>query len=155
MSTDARQRSQFAGRSRVLVVAGLISGDDGRVLITKRREDQSLGGKWEFPGGKIEAGESPEQALARELGEEIGVRAEVGRIWDVVFHAYERADVLLLVYACRLAAGRVAPVEVADVAWVSITELSRYDILEADAPLVARLLREGAPRFRPSASSQG
>ena len=156
MSTDARQRSQFAGRSRVLVVAGLISGDDGRVLITQRREDQSLGGKWEFPGGKIEAGESPEQALARELGEEIGVRAEVGRIWDVVFHAYERADVLLLVYACRVAAGqRVVPVEVADVAWVPVSELSRYDILDADAPLVARLEREGAPRFRSSASPPG
>ena len=136
-------------RPRKLVVAGLIVRDDGCVLLTQRRADQPLPRKWEFPGGKLEPGESPEQALIRELNEEIGARAEVGRIWEVLWHAYERFDVLLLVYACRLVEpGAVRPIEVADARWVAIEELADYDILEADAPLVARLEREGALRSR-------
>ena len=89
-------------RRRVLVVAGLIIGDDRRILITQRRADQSLGGKWEFPGGKVEPGEAPVTALARELREELGVAAEVGRIWEVLFHAYPEFDLVMLVYVCRI-----------------------------------------------------
>ncbi|HVK87981.1 MAG TPA: (deoxy)nucleoside triphosphate pyrophosphohydrolase [Kofleriaceae bacterium] len=133
-------------RARKLVVAGLIVGDDRRILITQRRADQSLPLQWEFPGGKVEPGEAPEAALARELAEEIGVVAKVGRIWDVLFHAYPTFDLVMLVYACRLAPG-AAPraVEVADLAWVAPDALAAWDILPADRPLVARLLAEGPP----------
>jgi len=136
-------------RERKLVVAGLIIGDDGRVLITQRRADQSLPLQWEFPGGKVEPGEAPVAALARELAEELGVEAVVGAIWDVLFHPYPTFDLVMLVYACRLAPG-AAPraVEVADLAWVRTEELpGTWDILPADRPLVARLAREGAPRI--------
>jgi 8-oxo-dGTP diphosphatase len=136
-------------RDRKLVVAGLIVGDDGRVLITQRRADQSLPLQWEFPGGKVEPGEAPVAALARELAEELGVEARVGAIWDVLFHAYPTFDLVMLVYACRLAPG-ASPraVEVADLAWVRTEELpGEWDILPADRPLVARLAREGAPRI--------
>jgi len=136
-------------RERKLVVAGLIIGDDGRVLITQRRADQSLPLQWEFPGGKVEPGEAPVAALARELAEELGVEALVGAIWDVLFHPYPTFDLVMLVYACRLAPG-AAPraVEVADLAWVRTEELpGTWDILPADRPLVARLAREGAPRI--------
>jgi 8-oxo-dGTP pyrophosphatase MutT (NUDIX family) len=79
-------------RVRKLVVAGLIIGDDQRILITQRRADQAMPLQWEFPGGKVEAGEDPVAALARELAEELGVIARVGRIWDVLFHAYPAFD---------------------------------------------------------------
>ncbi|HEU0035296.1 MAG TPA: (deoxy)nucleoside triphosphate pyrophosphohydrolase [Kofleriaceae bacterium] len=134
-------------RARKLVVAGLILGDDRRVLITQRRADQALPLQWEFPGGKVEPGESPTAALVRELREELGATAIVGRIWDVLFHAYPSFDLVMLVYACRLAPGEVArAVEVADLAWVRTDELpGSWDILPADRPLVERLVAEGPP----------
>nr|HEX4316613.1 (deoxy)nucleoside triphosphate pyrophosphohydrolase [Kofleriaceae bacterium] len=133
-------------RARKLVVAGLILGDRG-VLVTQRRADQSLPLQWEFPGGKVEPGEAPVAALARELREELGVDAVVGRIWDVLFHAYPEFDLVMLVYACRLDAASPEPraVEVADLAWVAPAGLAGYDILPADRPLVERLRREGVP----------
>ena len=131
-------------RRRTLVVAGLILGDDGRILITQRRADQALGGKWEFPGGKVEPGEAPVAALARELREELGVAAAVGRIWDVLFHAYPEFDLVMLVYVCRIN-GAPRTVEVADLAWVAPRDLAGWDILPADRPLVERLGAEGVP----------
>jgi 8-oxo-dGTP diphosphatase len=131
-------------RKRTLVVAGLIVRD-GVVLITQRRADQALPLQWEFPGGKVEPGEAPVAALARELQEEIGVTVEVGRVWDVLFHAYQTFDLVMLVYACRLIEGEPRAVEVADVAWVAPPELPRWDILPADRPLVDRLVAEGPP----------
>jgi 8-oxo-dGTP diphosphatase len=131
-------------RKRTLVVAGLMARD-GRVLITQRCANQALPLQWEFPGGKVEPGEAPAAALARELMEEIGVTVEVGRIWDVLFHAYPAFDLVMLVYACRLVEGEPRAVEVADVAWVVPPELPRWDILPADRPLVDRLIAEGPP----------
>lgn len=131
-------------RDRKLVVAGLVVRD-GLVLITQRRADQPLPLQWEFPGGKVEPAESPVAALVRELREEIGVGVEVGRIWDVLFHAYDAFDLVMLVYACRLVEGEPRAVEVADLAWVPPGELSRWDILPADRPLVERLVSEGPP----------
>lgn len=134
-------------RDRKLVVAGLIVGDDRRVLITQRRADQTLPLQWEFPGGKVEPGEAPVDALARELAEELGVTARVGRIWDVLFHAYPAFDLVMLVYACRLAPGaEPRAIQVADLAWVATDELpAAWDILPADRPLVERLASEGPP----------
>lgn len=137
----------MTSRARKLVVAGLIIADDGRVLITRRKDDQPMGGQWEFPGGKLEPGEAPTAGLARELREELGVEVSVGRAWDVLHHAYPEFDLLMLVYACRLAAGATPrPVEVADLAWCRPAELGGYAILPADAPLVDRLVAEGPPR---------
>jgi 8-oxo-dGTP diphosphatase len=131
-------------RRRTLVVAGLIVGDDGRILITQRRPEQALGGQWEFPGGKVEPGEAPVAALARELREELGVGTAVGRIWEVLFHAYPEFDLVMLVYVCRIN-GAPRAVEVADLAWVAPRDLAGWDILPADRPLVERLGVEGVP----------
>ena len=131
-------------RDRKLVVAGLVVRD-GRVLISQRRADQSLPLQWEFPGGKVEPGEAPVTAVARELREELGIEVEVGRIWDVLFHAYPAFDLVMLVYVCRLVAGEPRPVEVADLAWAAPAELPGFDILPADRPLVDRLRTEGVP----------
>jgi 8-oxo-dGTP diphosphatase len=132
-------------RERKLVVAGLILGTDERVLISQRRADQSLPLQWEFPGGKVEPGEAPVAALVRELAEELGVMVAVGRVWDVLFHAYPEFDLVMLVYACRIVSGEPRAVEVADVAWVAPAELPAWDVLPADRPLVDRLVREGIP----------
>ena len=129
---------------RKLVVAGLVVRD-GLVLITQRRADQALPLQWEFPGGKVEPGESPVAAMVRELREEIGVTVEVGRIWEVLFHAYPTFDLVMLVYACRLVEGEPRAVEVADVQWVEPARLPEWDILPADKPLVERLIAEGPP----------
>jgi 8-oxo-dGTP diphosphatase len=146
VSEPGQGAAAAAPRARKLVVAGLIVGDDGRVLITQRRADQALPLQWELPGGKVEPGEAPAAALARELREEIGVAAVVGRIWDVLFHAYPAFDLVMLVYACRLGAGEEPrAVEVADLAWVAPAELPAWDILPADRPLVDRLVAEGPP----------
>jgi 8-oxo-dGTP diphosphatase len=120
------------------VVAGLIRDGGGRILLSKRRADQAMGGLWEFPGGKIEDGESPTEALARELREELGCGATIGRIDDVVFHRYDDFDLLMLVYACTLE-GEPRAVEVAELAWVAPAELLGYDLLPADVPLCERL----------------
>lgn len=127
------------------MVAGLIV-EGGRVLLTQRTAEQSMPLKWEFPGGKMEAGESPEEALARELQEEIGVQVEVGRVWDTLFVTYPDFDLLMLTYSCQLiGAKRPRCQEVADLAWVEPAAMVKLDILEADAPMVKRLLTEGPP----------
>jgi len=130
-------------RGRKLVVAAVIANARSEVLITQRRADQALPLAWEFPGGKVEPGESPEVALRREIAEELGVDVEVGRIWDVMFHAYPDDDVYMLVYRCRIVGDAAPrPVEVKDLAWVAPADLGRYPILPADAPLVTRLCEE-------------
>ena len=129
------------------MAAGLVIDGD-RVLLTQRLADGAMPLKWEFPGGKIEAGESPEQALVRELQEEVGVAVRVGVIWEVLWHSYPDFDLLMLVYPC-VVTGVSEPLccEVADLAWVVPGEMQSYDILEADAPMVRRLLEEGLPRI--------
>ncbi len=131
-------------RNRTLVVAGLIARE-GRVLITQRTAAQALPLQWEFPGGKVEAGEAPSAALVRELREELGIGVAIGRIWDVLFHAYPAFDLVMLVYTCQIVDGEPRAIEVADLAWAAPGELGRWDILPADRPLVERLLTEGLP----------
>jgi 8-oxo-dGTP diphosphatase len=134
-------------RARKLVVAALVRDEHGRVLVTRRRADQPMPNLWELPGGKVEPGEAPGEALARELAEELGCRSEVGRIDDVVFHRYPEFDLLMLVYACRLAEAPRA-VEVAELAWVLPQRLVELAFLPADVPLVERLARDAADERR-------
>ncbi|HET6280102.1 MAG TPA: (deoxy)nucleoside triphosphate pyrophosphohydrolase [Polyangia bacterium] len=133
------------GRRRKLVVAALIRDrDDGRILVSQRRADQPMPLLWEFPGGKVESGEAPAAALAREVREELGCDIAVGRIHDVVFHAYPEFDLVMLVYNCSITAGVPRAVQVAQLAWVAPTELPTLDLLPADYPL-ARALAGSAP----------
>ncbi len=93
---------------------------------------------WELPGGKVEPGEAPTEALAREVLEELGCGATVGPIADVIFYRYPKFDLLLLVYDVTLH-GEPSAVEVAEVKWVPLHELTRYPTLAADVALLARL----------------
>jgi 8-oxo-dGTP diphosphatase len=134
-----------ATRTRKLVVAALCTDAEGRILLTQRRHDQPMPLLWEFPGGKVEPGEAPVDALAREIREELGCDARVGRIDDVVFHAYADFDLYMLVYTCALV-GEPRPVEVAQLRWVPPVELTSYEVLPADVALVRRLAQPAANR---------
>ncbi len=127
-------------RPRKFVVAALVAEGDA-VLVTKRRADHAMGGLWEFPGGKVEPGEDPRAALAREMREEIGVEVEVGRPIEVVHHIYEAFELLMIVYACEILSGSIAPLEVAEARFVLRTELSALPFLPADVGLVEALAR--------------
>jgi 8-oxo-dGTP diphosphatase len=128
-------------RARKLVVAALIR-DGARILMSRRRADQPMPGLWEFPGGKVEPGESPTEALAREVREELGCQVEVGPIHEVVFHAYPEFDLTMLVYAATIVAETPRAVDVAEIAWVAVADLPALDLLPADYPL-ARALAAG------------
>jgi 8-oxo-dGTP diphosphatase len=120
------------------VVAGVISFE-GRFLITQRLADDTLGGYWEFPGGKVEPGEELKAALHRELLEELGVETEIGaQIYHVV-HAYPDRDVRLYFYDVRIVSGEPQKLEVADFAWITAAQFTDYQFPEADLPLLNQL----------------
>jgi 8-oxo-dGTP diphosphatase len=125
-------------RTRKLVVAALVR-EGGRVLVSRRRADQPMPLLWEFPGGKVEPGEDPVVALAREVREELGCEVRVGRIHEVVFHAYQAFDLVMLVYECAIVLGVPAAVQVAEIAWVEATRLPELELLPADYPLARAL----------------
>jgi len=121
------------------VVAALIVRDD-EILCCQRTEHQALPLKWEFPGGKIEAGETPEEALRRELDEELGIRAEVGREIIRILHTYLNGNsVDLRFYVVERFETELQNRIFRDVRWVKRTELPGLDFLDADKELVSRL----------------
>jgi len=124
------------------VVAGVIRREDGRVLISQRQAGDTLGGYWEFPGGKVAPGEELAAALRRELEEELGVGTEVGAEIQRIVHAYPDRDVKLTFFEVRIVSGEPRKIEVADLAWVTLDELMNYQFPDADLPLL-KLLRGG------------
>lgn len=116
---------------------------NGDLLICRRRQDQSHAGKWEFPGGKVERGEEPREALVRELGEELGIDASVPEEVVRYDYAYPRRPPIRLVFFKVMSfRGRIEPSQFAEVRWESRQQLPRYDFLEGDARIV-RELAEG------------
>ena len=123
----------------VHVVAAVVERD-GRYLITRRLEGTHLAGLWEFPGGKLLPGERPEDALRRELKEELGVEAVVGEPIQTVDWTYPEKSVRLLFFRCALA-GEPAPLEGQEMRWVAAADLLSHTFPDADATLIARLSR--------------
>ena len=125
----------------VLVVAAALIDTDGRVLIAQRPEGKALAGLWEFPGGKIEPGERPEQALIRELHEELGIDVNAACLAPFVFtsHAYDSFHLLMPLYLLRRWSGTVQRREHAALKWVKPDQLRDYPMPPADEPLVAWL----------------
>lgn len=126
----------------IAVVAALVV-KDGKLLIAQRPAGKHMAGKWEFPGGKIERGETPEAALERELREELGVRTKTGRIYHAIHHSYPEKDILLLFYRSRLLEGEPRPIEEADIRWIEEGQLRAFDWAEADEPLIDLIESEG------------
>lgn len=122
----------------MIAVVAALAWRDGKLLIARRPEDRHMGGKWEFPGGKLEKGETPEEALRRELMEELGVDAAIGRIAAAIPYSYPEKDVLLLFYDARLL-GEPKPIDEAALAWVRPEDLPRCDLAPVDALMARRL----------------
>lgn len=135
-----------SARRLLLVAAAAMIDAEGRVLIAQRPAHKSLGGLWEFPGGKLEPGESPEAALARELKEELDVTAEPADLEPFAFasHAYEAFHLLMPLYVLKRWEGTPVGREAQALAWAHPSALGAYPMPPADLPLVARLI-EGAP----------
>jgi 8-oxo-dGTP diphosphatase len=123
------------------VAAGLIRDERGRYLITQRRKGSHLAGLWEFPGGKLEAGEAPADALERELTEELSATFAVGALVDTVRWEYPDRVVVLHFFDCRLASGEIVPREQQAMEWVEPARLATYDFPPADRELIGRLAR--------------
>jgi len=122
----------------VLVSAVALIDADGRVLLAQRPEGKSMAGLWEFPGGKVEPGETPEVALVRELHEELGIGTGIGCLAPLTFasHSYDNFHLLMPLYVCRRWEGIVTPREGQRLAWVRPQELRDYPMPPADIPLI-------------------
>jgi 8-oxo-dGTP diphosphatase len=126
------------------VVCAMIVRDDGKVLVCRRGEGRKLAGLWEFPGGKIEAGERAEDALVREIREELGVEISVGEARPVVDWDYGGMQLRLLPFLCRIVRGEPQALEHAELRWCGGAECSALDWAPADVPVWrAYLLDEG------------
>lgn len=125
----------------VLVAACAIVDADGRVLIAQRPEGKSMAGLWEFPGGKVDPGERPEDALIRELKEELGIVVKEACLAPLTFasHTYEDFHLLMPLYVCRRWEGTVTPHEGQTLAWVRPNRLRDYPMPPADIPLISHL----------------
>ena len=122
----------------VLVSAVALVDKDGRILIAKRPDGKSMAGLWEFPGGKVEIGETPEQALVRELSEELGIKTWNSCLAPLTFasHTYEEFHLLMALFVCRKWEGAVLPKEKQELKWVYSKELKNYSMPPADIPLI-------------------
>jgi 8-oxo-dGTP diphosphatase len=125
----------------LLVVAVALVYIDGRVLIAKRPKGKELSELWEFPGGKVEAGELPEVALVRELQEELGIDITESCLAPLTFssHVYDDFHLLMPLYVCRVWRGEVTSLEGQELKWVRPVRLGDYDMPPADVPLIATL----------------
>lgn len=125
----------------VLVAACALIDSDGRVLLARRPAGKPMAGLWEFPGGKVEAGERPELTLIRELREELGIAVSEPCLAPLTFasHAYAEFHLLMPLYVCRRWEGIVAPQEGQELAWVRASRLRDYDMPAADIPLISHL----------------
>ena len=124
------------------VVACALVDVDGRVLVAQRPEGKHFAGLWEFPGGKIESGETPEASLIRELKEELGIDTQSACLAPLTFvsHAYADFHLLMLLYVCRKWQGTAQPLEAAALKWVRPRDLRNLPMPPADEPLISPLI---------------
>ena len=128
-----------AGANPIVLVAAVALVDaDGRVLLARRPPGKAMAGLWEFPGGKLADGETPEGALIRELREELGIDTEQSCLAPLVFasHGYDDFHLLMPLYVCRVWHGTVVPKEGQELRWVRPARLRDYPMPPADAPLI-------------------
>ncbi len=132
------------------VVCGVIEDRDGRFLACLRPQGKHLGGLWEFPGGKVDPGESPQEALARELREELSIEVCVGPALDPVSWSYDRGDILLLPFLCSIAGGSPQAIEHEQIQWCAPEDFGNLAWAAADLPVLEQI----RSRIRPSVSGR-
>ena len=123
------------------VAAGAVEGD-GKLLLCRRPMHKARGGQWEFPGGKIEAGESPQQALERELREELGIEIRAGKALAEITHIYPDISIRLTLLSARIVAGEPQLLEHTQLRWVSPREAGALDLCPADRTLLNQIMEE-------------
>lgn len=130
------------GLPLLLVAAAALIDKDGRVLVAQRPEGKPMAGLWEFPGGKIKDGETPEFALCREIEEELGIEVRECCFTPIAFasHSYESFHLVMPLYVCRMWRGIVNPREGQQIKWMKINELYSLPMPDADVPLISQLL---------------
>ncbi len=128
-----------------LVTAALICNKN-RILITQRPTNKLFPLKWEFPGGKIEPGETPEQCLIREVREELDLDIEVVEPFITVDHRYPQFRISLLTFWCKIKGRKIKLLEHNAYRWVQVRELDSYDFVEADTTLVEKIMQKGIPK---------
>ena len=130
------------GKRLLLVAACALVDTDGRVLLAQRPEGKQLAGLWEFPGGKVERGETPEQCIIRELHEEIGIETEIPCLAPLTFasHSYDDFHLLMPLFVCRRFRGIAQPREGQALKWVRPKQMRDYPMPPADAPLIPFLI---------------
>jgi 8-oxo-dGTP diphosphatase len=124
------------------IVTAAIIEKDNRLLIAQREGGSHMEYKWEFPGGKLEPGETPEECIVREIKEELDMKIEVLDIYKVVQFKYMEKDILLLAYKCRLLEGEGKTIECNDFRWVKRDELNNFDFVPADVAIVEKILKD-------------
>lgn len=140
---EADERPARPGLALQLVAAVALIDVDGRVLLARRPQGKSMAGLWEFPGGKLAAGETPEEALIRELKEELDIDVTRSCLAPIAFasHAYQDFHLLMPLFACRVWRGMARPIEGQELKWVFPVKMTALSMPPADQPLVA-LLRD-------------
>jgi 8-oxo-dGTP diphosphatase len=137
----------LSGEAKPRAVVAAILERDGRILICRRREGQAHAGKWEFPGGKVEPGERFQEALRRELEEELGITAAIGEEVERYEYAYPgRLPIVLVFYRVTEFRGEPRNLDFAEIRWEAAGNLPRYDFLEGDVDFVRRLASAGGIR---------
>jgi len=122
-----------------LIGVGVIWNNQGQILIDRRRPEGLLGGLWEFPGGKIEPGETIEDCIKREIKEELGIGIEVGEHLITIDHTYTHLRVSLTVHHCRYLTGDPMPIECDEIRWVTLAEIDQFPFPIANAQIIAAL----------------
>lgn len=126
------------------VTAAILTRDDGRILIARKKPGTRNAGLWEFVGGKVEEGETPEACLRRELKEELGIEAVVGPFIDENIHHYPDLSIRLLAYLCRPLTHDITLHDHDEFAWVEKEEMRLYDLAPADIPIIKQLAVSGS-----------
>jgi len=127
---------------KVCRVTAAVIEKDGRILIAKRRKGDLHGGRWEFPGGKIDLGETPEECLERELREELGIEAEIGEEICRTSFSYMLVPLELIVFSARHVSGEFRALDHDEIKWVTPAELDKFDFVKADITVVKKLLKD-------------
>jgi 8-oxo-dGTP diphosphatase len=145
---ELTDQSEASGSDSMIdVVCGVVEDGNGNILVCRRPAGKHLGGMWEFPGGKIDSGETPSAALIRELTEELGIEVAVGHPLPEVIWPYESVTIRLIPYRCQIVSGEPRPLEHDEIRWCPHGELATLKWAPADVPILAGLERLPAEIF--------